>query len=43
MRKQQVSLAHMQRQDSHVTKNLCSALVGCLSCQSVEGGLNAVG
>lgn len=33
----------MQRQDSHVTKYLCSALIGCLTSQSEEGGLNAVG
>lgn len=43
MRKQQTSLTHVRRQDSHVTKYLCSALIGCLTSQSVEGGLKCGG
>lgn len=43
MRKQKTSLTHVQRQGSHVTKYLCSAPIGCLTSQSVEGGLNTVG
>lgn len=41
--KQQMSLTHVQRQASHGTKYLCFALIGCLTSQSMEGGLNAVG
>lgn len=43
MSKQQTSLTHVQRQGSHVTKYLCSALIGFRISQSAEGGLNTVG
>lgn len=39
MRKQRVSLSHVQRQGSHLTECLCSALIGCLNSQSMVGGL----